>query len=466
MAILSSVSAPIMECEISNTSLAVDDPEITEVQDMDSGALISAFDAIGSDYAKAIELRMELRASIARDEPKYTCPLCGVAVYLVCRKEARRFFFRHEIEDGRCPAKTRGELSEEEINARKYNGAKESQAHIRMKEIVRKSLAFDSRFSDVALERVWKGERASWRKPDVQAKFEGLRMAFEIQLSTTFLRVIAERRVFYLREGGMLLWIFKSFDGERAKLTQEDVFYNNNRNLFIANDDTLKASKETGQFSLECRWAEPFIEDGSIQTRWAGQIVSIDDLTLDRERQRVFFYDYDRKAEELARELQEKPLSDLCEKFEAYWLQRDRQNSDKDLEWPSLRQSFSAIGIDLPLYPDDGWGPAVLLNALYSAKYGRVVGWHYKKFIEVAHRIADSHKGFLWVFRCALSVYDRKAQIQMEDKTEKWKDRVKIYHPLMAAGAEAYKPDQQFDQFVEFLFPEIADQLAEYPLPS
>lgn len=453
-----------MEFETTASSLAVNDPEILEVQDMASGALVATPAAIGSDYAKAIELRMELRASIAREEPKYTCPLCGVAVYLVCRKEARRFFFRHDLEDGRCPAKTRGELSEEEINARKYNGAKESQAHIRMKEIVRESLTFDSRFSDVALERVWTGQdRVSWRKPDVQAKFDDLRMAFEIQLSTTFLRVIAERRVFYLREGGMLLWIFKSFDGERAKLTQDDVFYNNNRNLFLANEETLKASKETGRFSLECHWAEPFIEDGSIHTRWASQIVSIDDLVKDKERQRVFFYDYDGKAAELARELQEMPKADLRESFEVYWLQRDRQSEESDLEWPALRQRFSALGMPLPIYPDDAMGPAVLLNALYSAKYGRVVGWHYKKFIEVAHRIADSHKGFLWLFRCALSVYNRKAQIQMEDKTEKWKDRVKIYHPLMEVGSEAYKPDQQFDQIVALIFPEVVAKLEPYP---
>ncbi len=43
------------------------------------------------------------------------------------------------------------------------------------------------------------------------AKFGELRMAFEIQLSTTFIRVIAERREFYLREGGLLVWLFASF---------------------------------------------------------------------------------------------------------------------------------------------------------------------------------------------------------------------------------------------------------------
>ncbi|WP_407066812.1 DUF6035 family protein [Extensimonas sp. H3M7-6] len=50
-------------------------------------------------------------------------------------------------------------------------------------------------------EETWKGSIGEWRRPDVQAKFGDLRMAFEIQLSTTYIRVIAERQEFYLREG-------------------------------------------------------------------------------------------------------------------------------------------------------------------------------------------------------------------------------------------------------------------------
>lgn len=352
-------------------SLAVKDPEISEVQDTVSGALVMAHEAIGSDYAAAIRLRMELRAAIARGEPRYICPICGIPVYLVSRKEARRFFFRHEIEDGRCSAITRGKMSEEEINARKYNGAKESQAHIRMKEILRESLACDHRFYEVALEKVWKGqERASWRKPDVQAMFKGLRMAFEVQLSTTFLRVIAERRVFYEREDGMLLWIFKSFDAERARLTQDDVFYNNNRNLFLASEETLLASKKMGRFCLECRWAEPYIEDGQIQTRWTSQIVSINDLKLDSGRQRVYFFDYDGKVEELARERQANPETALRERFESYWRSQVPHRFERGSEWTALRKGFASLGLSLPYYPEDGRGPVHLLNTLYSAKYG------------------------------------------------------------------------------------------------
>ena len=43
---------------------------------------------------------MALSQSIAEGAPLYACPLCSVPVYLVSRKEKRKFFFRHVLELG------------------------------------------------------------------------------------------------------------------------------------------------------------------------------------------------------------------------------------------------------------------------------------------------------------------------------------------------------------------------------
>ena len=224
-------------------SLVVDDPEIDEVRDLSTGELISARDAVGEDYEKALQFRMALMQGNRAGRPPYACPLCSVPVHLVSMTQERRFYFRHETEDGRCPAKTKGNLSEERILAMKYDGARESAAHIRMKEIIAESIRRDPDFSEPEIEPIWKGAEANGRRrPDVRAVWrDTLPVAFEVQLSTTFLRVIAERREFYLREGGLLLWVFKRFDMGNARLTQDDIFYNNNRNAFIASEDTLKA---------------------------------------------------------------------------------------------------------------------------------------------------------------------------------------------------------------------------------
>ena len=37
-------------------------------------------------------------------------------------------------------------------------------------------------------------------------------VAFEIQMSTTHLNVIAARKLFYLKEGGLPFWVFALFD--------------------------------------------------------------------------------------------------------------------------------------------------------------------------------------------------------------------------------------------------------------
>lgn len=449
-------------------SLAVENPEIPEVLDMDGGETISATDAIGDDYAKAIQLRMELRASIVREKPKFLCPICQVPVYLVSRKEGRRFFFRHLIENNRCSARTRGELSEKEIDARRYNGAKESRDHLRMKEIVAESIACDPRFSLPKTEETWKGSLGEWRRPDVQSKFGGLRMAFEIQLSTTYIRVIAERREFYLREGGLLVWLFKRFNESGNRLTQDDVFYNNNRNVFLASEETLAASKAAGKLCLECRWTEPVADGGSVVLRWRQKIVSIDELAVDAEQQRIFFYDFDGAIARLSADSKSAREETLRRRFEAFWLdraERDRSDGRDDLgPWNGLRKAFNEVGLKLTSYPG-GEGSETLLNALYSAKHGKIVGWRYKKFIEVAHRIAGGHKPYLWAFRLALVAYDRRALIESEDQSKLWQKKADRYKALMKEGAPEYSPDRRFDGLVAFLFPEISDGLGKYPAP-
>ncbi len=443
-----------MKWESNQHSLAVADPEIDEVLDLNSGSLISARDVIGSDYSKAISLRMELRTAIDRGDPIYVCPLCYVPVHLVSRMEVRLFHFRHEIEDGRCPARTKGALSEAEINARKYNGAKESLAHIQMKKIVAESLRCDPSFSDVAVEGRWRGrELGLWRKPDVQAIYRDIRIAFEVQLSTTFLRIIAGRREFYLREKGLLLWIFKTFNEDATRLSQDDVFYNNNRNVFLVNEETLRISRETDVFTLECRWAKPTYVNGRTISHIEKRMVQFSELTLDRDRQRVFFFDYDRQAGIQASDADRA----LREKFESFWLSERTYDEYDKVSWADIRTKFRARGIVLPRNPSDGDGPIYLLNALYSAKYGQPIGWRFKKLIEVAHCIHDGHKSVFRAFRNAVFFFNRIDQILSEDVSGKWKKKANYYKRLLKEDNPEYTMDHRFDNLVALLFPEISE---------
>ncbi|MDD2701053.1 MAG: DUF6035 family protein [Sideroxydans sp.] len=442
-------------------SLVVADPEITEALDLETGEIRHVHDVVGEDYERALQLRMALKQGIAAGKPLLACPLCAVPIHLVSLAQERRFYLRHETEDGRCSARTKGGLSEKRILAMKYDGARESAAHKRMKDIIAESLLGDPDFSRVEIERVWKGEMAnSRRKPDVTAVWKGmLPVAFEVQLSTTFLRVIAERRDFYLRNGGLLFWVFNRFDMGDARLTQEDVFYNNNRNAFVVSEDSLAASKATGSLVLECVWSEPSFEDGQILWSQRKRRAKFDELTVERDKQRVFLFDADAARGACEALTKDWPMR---RDFREFWLKRN--GTHDDARWLDLRRRLAERSIELPRWPSDGEGLVSLLDTLYSAAEGHPVGWRYADLVKIAHHVFDKHKGYLWHFKLVLAAHGRGQQILAEDTTGKWRSaKVKAYRDAWSRRDSAFAPDRRYDALVSILFPEIATDLPEAP---
>lgn len=439
---------------------AVADPEVAELLDLSSGRCERHADVIGDDYEKALQLRMQLQTDLKLEKPRFLCSMCMTPVYLVSRPEGRKFFFRHSLEDGRCSAVTRGFLSQEEINARKYNGVKESWLHLEMKAWIASCLNADPRFSDIVIEGRWSGEfSGEWRKPDVRATFNGMRIAFEIHLSTTYINVIAQRREFYRQEGGLLFWIFANFNMGARRLTQEDVFYNNNRNAFVVNRRTRDASLEQGRFMLDCIWAAPTTGGGVSELQ--REMVPFDTLTFDQEKQRAFHFDFDGERERLAREAEARrqaQLQALRDRFEAWYTAYATTRIADDKTWGELRRDFASVGAPLPEYA--AMLPKGLLNALYSTKHGRVIGWDYSNFIQIAHHVEPGLREYLHYFRGALKAYGRADLIRREDQSGKWAGKVAEYKARIKAGDSAYTPDKTHDGLVRMLFPEV---MAEQP---
>lgn len=440
--------------------LLVEEPQIQEVLDLSTGAIVPAAVLVAGDYQKVLELRLSLMQNMRAGRPSHACPMCAVPVHLVRREKERRFYFRHETEDGRCPARTKTRLSGDQILAMKYDGARESEAHRRMKNIVAESLAQDKSFSRIEIEPIWKGsEKNSRRRPDVRALWRGeLPVAFEVQLSTTFLRVIAERREFYMREGGLLLWVFKSFDMGDAKLTQDDIFYNNNRNAFVASEETLAASKAAGELVLDCVWSEPMLEEGLLSWRQVSRQARFEELTVDLPGQRVYLFDADGAKERLDGD---RSNAQLREEFDRYWL-RTPNTFDAEL-WDALRKRFAARGLDLPIHPGVGPGLYALLDTLYTVREARPIGWRYDNLVKLAHHVFEAHKGHLWMFKLMLAAHGRGDQMKREDVSRKWRAKVADYRQAWAAGDEAFAHDDSHDQLVSFLFPEIAEKIWSTP---
>lgn len=434
---------------------AVENPEVAELLDLATGRCVLHADVIGDDYEKTLQLRMQLQTDLRRERPRFVCAMCMTPVYLVSRPEGRKFFFRHSLEDGRCSAVTRGLLSQEEINARKYNGAKESWLHLEMKSWIAACLRSDPRFSDVVVEGRWTGAfSGEWRKPDVRASYGGIRVAFEIQLSTTYINVIAQRREFYRQEGGLLFWVFAHFDIGARRLTQEDVFYNNNRNAFVITQQTRDESLRQRRFVLECIWAEPTVGGGVGELR--RDAVPFDALTLDTGTQRAYHFDFDRERARLAREVRERKvarLQPLRDSFEAWYTAYVSIREDDSKTWGRLRRDFAGENVPLPEY--SGMLPRGLLNVLYSTKHGRVIGWDYSNFIQVAHHVEPGLRQYLHYFRAALKAYQRAELIRSEDVSGKWAAKVAEYKARIHQGDPAYAADTSHDALVRLLFPEL-----------
>ncbi len=197
-----------------------------------------------------VRCRNLIKEGVQRGNPRLICANCATAVYAVAQTE-KSFFFRHSKEDGSCPAFTRSPYSARQITAMKYLGARESEAHKRMMLRLVQSLEADSSFADIKLERTWRSmnDASAYKRPDVQVQRGDVRIALEVQLSTTFLEVVVSRREFYRDEQAMLLWVLPRFNPDYRRLTDDDVFFSNNSNMVSSMTRRYLSLRSGGRFT-------------------------------------------------------------------------------------------------------------------------------------------------------------------------------------------------------------------------
>jgi len=428
---------------------------LIELLDDEAGP-VKAHVLLQVDRTEVLRLKHRLQLSRVTGKRCIRCALCGVAVYLAAQPNGQTFVFRHFHEDGNCPHITRGGLSIEQINAFKYNAQRESARHIRIKALVAESIKCEPAFSLPVVEGTWRGREGERRRPDVRSRFQDrIDVAFEVQLSTTFGSVMAEREQFYREEGGLLLWIFGEFDPEHARLMMQVVYANNNRNGFVVNEQTLAASREAGTLMLECHWDHPSLGANAIIWTPRRKLVRFDELTLDQAGQRAFYIDTDRMQADMERQLVGPSLGDQLEEL---WLDyenfqgRECSTQDEiDAKWRRLQDAFARVRVNLP---SRHHAPLMgLLRALYSAKRGASVGWGYERFWDAAHHVFDAERSFLWIFYPALHVYERLADLEAQDKRGKWRRKVEDWEK--APGVE----EHAFDPLIQEAFPELAAHL-------
>lgn len=437
----------------------VDDPAITEARSLRTGRLLNAKRLIRSlHYDAAIRLRGVLKDAAGRGRPRLVCSMCGVTLFLAS-SVCKNFYLRHRSEDGSCPAVTHTGLSEADMRAMKYRGAQESDAHLRTKDLLVRSLAADPSFSEVRVEATWRASEGlrGLRRPDVSARCANLRMAFEVQLSTTFLDVVLGRKRFYQEEGAALVWILPGFDPSYRRMTTDDILFGNNSNILVVDDATLAASIAARQLVVRVWHRQPRIEGERIIDDWIERLVPWRELFIDMDRQTVCAFDFAaaesaaisalgllREQHKAAKEAMSRASAVAAEQmlrtriFE-WALAEDRVD---DLvgyyrRWAELNYDLVAYCADLHGTPSDVRVPIRMVKVIETAKAGKPVGFGYDTLVEVAHHLFHQRPKLLMGFGHLLRAYGHHHLLAKQDASGKWADKV-------SANREAMRRDPRF----------------------
>jgi hypothetical protein len=357
----------------------------------------------------------------------------------------------------------------------RYNGQKEGPEHILIKKLLKSSLRSDLSFDPESIteEQRWWGvtNPAKWRKPDITAQYGDLPIAFEVQLSTTFLNVVVERRRFYLENGGLLIWIFKRCEKEIPRQFQDDIFYNNNSNLFVVDEETCRLSQENQKLMLRCHYLQPTLNGGVIQEEWREQVVSFSDLSIDRENQRIFFYDCRKELERLEEFQAANRIENLRNKYLMFWetyRYTGYRGEEASKEYSALHRALKEVDIALPQNPKQDIARFSCL--VLSAKEGKPIGFDHKTLLEVANFAYDHCRPLLWYFCTALKGYGNMPVLMEEDghaaegKRRKFKSHTSWDEKLDNIREGIYEwnstkkgnflQERNFDQLFSFLLPE------------
>lgn len=391
---------------------------IIEVANNETGLREYAYDLFSKGEDQSFELRSRVLRAINAGNPLYSCGHCGQPVKVAAPKLTKThhsFHFKHYYKSGDCPIKTDSSYSREEIQCMKYNGAKESTAHMELKLYLTNQLRLDNRFSDIAVEKVVKGSgwSRSWKKPDISAKFNGKPVVFEIQLSTTFVDVIVSREEFYQNEGISIFWVFSKLAPETARATEKDVYFNNKSNALSIDESSRELTKEHGQLIFNGHYRKPTFhqETGIIHESWEIIPVGFDDIKFDPITHKPFFISFEEQLNKALQTQRTEMFREPLKRLEELVLDTDDNLTHED------NSRCAAQLCKLGLYDENHLyvGICNLLKALFSVRDGKI---HFanqnEKWVWLANYVWEHHKNHWVVFLYIVDVYGRKETILPE----------------------------------------------------
>lgn len=291
---------------------------MTQVFDPEESQVKDALDFLSLNKEVLFKLRRQLRPRVK--ERVLLCPRCYQPLILAGSID-QSLHFRHVKDSDDCPIKTTCNLTEEEINAIKFNGQKEGRLHKENKEFIYDILAKDHAFFGAVMEKTFReenpvGTAKEWRRPDVHATFElnQAEIAFELQVSTTFIDTIIDRENFYQRNNKFILWIFVAH--EKSNFTELDILYANRCNAYILDDEAKQESIKQQQLVLKCSYKDIIANrhDLTIKEEWQERLVTISELNFDANVGKLYYRDPDQLRSQAKKQIEQWKNEDEIEK--------------------------------------------------------------------------------------------------------------------------------------------------------
>jgi competence CoiA-like predicted nuclease len=430
------------------------DRTIQYVRRESTGVIERVADLLGQDYGSAVGLRNAIWDARYDKQVMFTCPSCGSPLWLRHSRDRglqpRRgdsLHFAHAPNTACHLAQERG-WPPEKIDAARYHDQRESQAHKQMKQWVAESVQHDPRFSDVAIEKRWRHgtDPRQWRQPDVSAIHPTGRVAFEVQLSTTFLKVMAARRHFYREQGALLMWIVSEFDPWFSAAAFDDIFYPNNRNLFVVGPHTVAASADHKAFMVEVVYKVTKATDKGLIDHVGREMVSFDQLTQDRVRQRVFYIDVQAENDAALARVKRQSSSSVLRAF----LDQEVQTP---AGWASVVSQCQRDGIQLPSEWRVVSPLAKTLDRLMGHDGERT--WQYKTLSELGHHLYARYPEQMLIFIAAIEALQLGPTISAEAPAHSLREKVAAINRDARDGGRTYLPPLWAVEVAKLLCPEI-----------
>jgi len=480
---------------------------IKEIINQRTGEIIISSDFFQKPQRDLFKIRKELEIAYQNEQALYTCSFCGQMVKIsgghgnYVDRKIPILHFSHFQNSDECEIKTNKNISREEIQRRRYQGARTSELHVNLVNKIgyclEKNQELNKGVQEVKIEERYYGKEKmkSWKTPDIYCIFNDIEFALELQLSTTFLDVIVSREKFYAENGIYILWVLRSFDTEKGgkKFTDKDVVYSNRCNAFVFDEEMEKLSNERDDLHLKCYYEEVSIVNQGIGTAWRQKIITLSDLKLDEINKQIYFYDtpkeYKRCENELERitedrkhrqrQLEEKnrienlkKTSKLIQLFKAEKIDREyliRKLFTKGYKVNSVEKDFLNEKFHEYRYDDKERFYQLCLSviyskfesgiertdylpnmeeiilATYSMKFDQILKHNFGHFIQLANHILEYHEKHATFLNQALIHFRHMDVVNRESYTKKY-SRAKL---------KGHKIDSVEIKIMKKLFPKV-----------